>query len=355
MDYKHGGNIYELDISKEKIIDFSANINPLGVSKKLENIIRESIENITNYPDPNYMELRNVISKEYDVDIENIVVGNGGIQLIHNVIEFLNFENALIVTPTFVEYEKAVKRFNKKVNYYKLNEKNDFKLDINSLLKKNLSNEELIIICNPNNPTGKYIDKKDLIKLLDYFKENNKFLLLDESFMDFLEDKLSLLDVVKEYENLIIIRSLTKFFSIPGLRLGFLVSNNKKIINNINKFRESWSVNEFANNFGKVIFKDKKYIRDTKKYIKEQRHFLTKELEKFKFLKIYKSSANYIFFKSHINLDLKKELIKYNILIRKCNNYIGLDDNFYRIAVKNKKNNDYLIQCIKEIKEKKID
>ena len=351
MDYKHGGNIYELSVSEFDIIDFSANINPLGYPKKLKESIIKSLSLITSYPDPEYIKLRKSIAKEYDLSFENIIVGNGGIQLIHNAIEFMDFKNALIVSPTFVEYGKAVNRFNKNINHYILKEENDFELDINSFLESNFTNIDLVVICNPNNPTGKYIEKKDIIKMLDVFNEIDIQLILDESFMDFLDDKLSLMNLVNEYKNLVIIRSLTKFFAVPGLRLGFLVTNNQELINKINKFKESWSVNIFANDFGIDIFSDKKFILDTKKYIENERKYLIEKLRTLNIFKVYDSTANYIFLKSKVDIDWKVELLCYNILIRECNNYIGLNNKFYRVAVKDNKNNQILIEKIEKIKD----
>lgn len=349
MNYIHGGNIYKY---KKNIIDFSSNINPLGMPDNLIKDINDSIEDIINYPDPDYIKLRTKIASNYNVDYKNIVVGNGGIQLIHNAIEFINGESILIVSPSFVEYEKASKRFNKEVKYYLLLEENDFKLKIDEFLKFDFNDIDNVIICNPNNPTGKYIEKKDIIKIIEYLKLKNINLILDESFMDFLDDKLSLIDKVNKYDNLIIIRSLTKFFAVPGLRLGFLVSSNNELKNKINKYRESWSVNIFANEFGINVFDNNEYILKTKEYIYSENKYLFEQLNEMNLFKVYSSVANYIFLKSKYEIDWKKELLNYNILIRKCDNYIGLNDRFYRVAVKDNDSNLKLINSIKKIKEK---
>ncbi len=348
MNYVHGGNIYKY---KKGTIDFSSNINPLGVPDNLIKDINNSIENIINYPDPDYNKLRKKIASNYDVDYKNIVVGNGGIQLIHNVIEFINGKSILIVSPSFVEYEKASKRFNKNVKHYLFLEENDFQLNVDEFLKFDFNDIDNVIICNPNNPTGKYIEKKDIIKIIEYLKIKNINLILDESFMDFLDDKLSLIDKAKKYENLIIIRSLTKFFAVPGLRLGFLVTSNNELKNKINKYRDSWSVNIFANEFGINVFDNNEYILKTKEYIYIENKFLFEKLNEINLFKVYSSVANYIFLKSKYEIDWKKELLNYNILIRKCDNYIGLNDRFYRVAVKDNISNRELINSIMKIKE----
>ncbi|MDM8534661.1 aminotransferase class I/II-fold pyridoxal phosphate-dependent enzyme, partial [Clostridiaceae bacterium HSG29] len=147
MNYIHGGNIYKY---KKEVIDFSSNINPLGMPDNLIKDINESIEDIINYPDPDYIKLRKRIAFNYNVDYKDIVVGNGGIQLIHNAIEFINGKSILIVSPSFVEYAKASKRFNKEVKYYLLLEKNDFKLNVDEFLKFDFNNVDNVMICNPN-------------------------------------------------------------------------------------------------------------------------------------------------------------------------------------------------------------
>lgn len=350
MDYKHGGNIYALE-NKEKIIDFSSNINPLGPPEELKETILESCNFIEQYPDPNYTDMRKKLEEIYNLPMDNFVVGNGGIQVIHNVIEFLDFTKALIVVPTFVEYEKALKRFDKAFEYYFLKEENDFLLDSKALLASDLSDIDLVILCTPNNPTGTYIEKEELINLVRSLHQLNINVLIDEAFIDFLDEDMSMMTQVPRYNNLIITRSLTKFFAVPGLRLGFLATSNKTLVNNINQLRESWSVNIFANQLFLKLFNNLKYIEETKKFIVEESNRLYNQLDELKGLKVYKPSVNYILFKSNKNILWKEELLKYNILIRHCNNYVGLDEKFFRIAVKTKKQNNLLIEIMNKIME----
>lgn len=350
MDYKHGGNIYALE-NKEKIIDFSSNINPLGPPEELKESILEACHIIEQYPDPNYTDMREKLEKMYGLPMDNFVVGNGGIQVIHNVIEFLDFNKALIVVPTFVEYEKALIRFGKAFEYYFLEETNDFTLNPMALLASDLSDIDLVILCTPNNPTGAYIDKEELTNLVSNLHQLNINVLIDEAFIDFLDEDMSMMNQVPRYDNLIITRSLTKFFAVPGLRLGFLVTSNKRLVNNINQLRESWSVNIFANQLFLRLFNNDKYIEETKNFIVEEGNRLYNHLEEMKGLKVYKPSVNYILFKSNRNISWKKELLKYNILIRHCENYVGLDEKFFRVAVKSKKQNNLLIEVMNKIME----
>lgn len=350
MDYKHGGNIYGLENSKE-IIDFSSNINPFGPPDHFIKGMMKAYQSIDKYPDPNYTDMRNKIAENFKIPAEYTVVGNGGIQIIHNAIEFLVFEKALIVVPTFVEYEKALRRFNKSFDYFYLNEEDHFEFKIDNLLESDLSNIDLVILCSPNNPTGKYIEKKDLISLTTQLKKRNINIMVDEAFADFLEDNVSMVDQIDRFENLIITRSLTKFFAVPGLRLGFLATSNKKLIKSINKYRESWPVNIFANQLLLELFNNKEYIDKTKKYIVEEGNRLYNQLMKIDDISVYKPSVNYIFFKSKSNIPWKEELLKYKILIRHCNNYVGLNEQFFRVAVKSLKNNNILIKAMNQVME----
>jgi len=287
----------------------------------------------------------------YSIIKDNFVVGNGGIQVIHNAIEFSEFNKALIIGPTFVEYEKALKRFDKEFRYYLLKEENDFVLEIEDLLSSDLSDIGLVILCTPNNPTGAYIKKKDLIGLVSSLNELNINVLIDEAFIDFLDDQMSMMGEIPKYNNLIVTRSLTKFFAVPGLRLGFLATSNEALVNKINQLRESWSVNTFANELFLRVFDDENYIEESKKFIVEEGKRLYNQLKDLQGLEVYKPSVNFIFFKSKKNIPWKVELLKYNILIRQCDNYVGLDERFFRVAVKTKKQNSLLIKVMNKIME----
>lgn len=350
MEYKHGGNIYAYD-KPEDLLDFSSNINPVGLIKNFKKIIIDSIDSVDKYPDPRYEGLKESIASYYNIESKNIILGNGGIQVIHNAIEFFDIQKALIIAPTFVEYEKALKRFSKNFEYYYLKESEDFTLNIEELFNFDMKDIDLVIICSPNNPTGQYLKKKDLLKVLMYLKRKNTKLMIDESFLDFVNEEESIISLVDTYDHFCVIRSLTKFFSVPGLRLGFLVTSHQKLIDNIKQYRESWVVNNFAVSIGKEVFKQSNYINRTRNQMDRERAYLLKELNKFSFIKVYPTSANYILFKLLVDRPLKEMFLDKGILIRHCNNYKGLSAKFYRVAIKERIHNNQLIQVFKEIME----
>ncbi len=336
----HGGNVHkyarEHNISVEEIYDFSANINPLS-NEKLKNYINSA--NILDYPDPDYTALKSSISEFEQIDQEYIIPTNGGIEAIFLLGRYLDVEDITIVTPTFIEYERAFRE--KEISFYPLK---DFSLDVDDLISS--LKTRAVLLCNPNNPTGHVVKKDDLLKLLEYTYKRGIYLIIDEAFIDFIDEG-SLVDRIKDYSNLMITKSLTKFFAIPGIRLGYILSSNKELITSIHRYHMPWSVNSIADHIACNILKDKEYIKKTKDFIKEEREYLYQELLKIKELRVYKSYANFIFFKADEELDTK--LKKYHILIRNCNNYRNMEKGYFRIAVKDREKNKYLISKLREI------
>lgn len=356
MIKKHGGNVHkyarEKGIEKSEIVDFSANINPLGISKNALDQLKYSFEDILNYPDPEYTELLNSISEFENIEKERIILGNGAIECIFLLGEHLKSKHTLLLAPTFVEYERAFSKYNSKISFYNLKEENKFDLNVESLIKNIEENREIpidtVVICNPNNPTGRLTPKNELKKLLDYCNENSIKLVMDEAFVDFTEDEeLNSMKEYLSYSNLIILKSLTKFFAIPGLRLGYLLTSNKKILEDIKSNRIPWVINCMASSIAINSLKDLEYIKRSKECVIKNRLFLMKELLEIKNIIVLKGEANYLLLKSSINL--KEKLSKYNIMIRTCDNYRNMPVGYYRIAVKDEISNNKLIDCLNEI------
>lgn len=344
MIKKHGGNIYEFaekhGIKKENVIDFSANINPLGLSKHIKTALNdESI--ILNYPDPNYTALKHKIAAFENVAMEHIIIGNGGIECLFLLAEALKDKKVVIVVPTFVEYERAFSKFSK-IEFFYLND--DFTLDIEALIEFS-QGSDVVMICNPNNPTGHLIKKE---KLLYLSEQTNQLLIVDEAFIDFTDDEASntLVDQIQDNDQWVILKSLTKFFAIPGLRLGYLMTSHQQILNHINENRMPWSINGIAAKVGETILEDDDYIHETKKWIKTERQWFLDALAALK-IQVYPTQGNYVFFKGPIGLDVL--LAKKGIMIRNCSNYEGLDEGYFRIAIKERSLNKRLLEEMKEI------
>ena len=357
-NFGHGGNIKEIsrnyNINCNEIIDFSANINPLGMPNSVRECIVNNLNQIEKYPDISYFDLKRTIS-EYeneraDKDIissENIILGNGAAEIIYSVVRGANPKKTMILAPTFSEYEEAVSAISKEVILHNLEEENNFKLTDN-ILKEIINNINLLFICNPNNPTGTIISRELLIKILNCARSTNTLVVIDESFLDFLRDDFSMISFIHEYKNLIIIKSLTKFFALPGLRIGYGLAN-KELSKRISKMVPAWNINIFADVCARICLKDKKYIEETVDFMEKERNYLYNELKKVNYLKIYEPSVNFIFFKINKKIDLKEELLKKNILIRSCSNYHNLNEMYFRIAVRTHEENIKILKAINSI------
>ncbi|MDR5587980.1 MULTISPECIES: threonine-phosphate decarboxylase CobD [Clostridium] len=348
----HGGNIKEIarqkGIDYNNIIDFSSNINPLGMSNEVKRAIIDSMDDIKKYPDISYMELKKSISEYEQIDKSYLMLGNGAAEVLFNIVKALNPKKVLIPVPTFSEYKEAVECVNSKVELYKMSENNSFKI-CEDILDKITEEIDLVFICNPNNPTGVLTNRELLMKILIKSKENNSKVLIDESFMDFTIGDFSMVNTIEAFDNLIILKSLTKFFAIPGLRIGYGLCSNKDFTSEVYKITPAWNINTLADVATRVSLQDKNYMRKTIQYMEKEKAFLYNSLKTFKSLKVYEPSVNFIFFKSNLDINLKSELLKHNILIRSCSNYDCLNEYYYRVAVKSREDNTKLISCIKNI------
>ena len=220
-----------------------------------------------------------------------------------------------------------------------------------AMLKENINKFDSLFVCNPNNPNGKV---KNLEKLLDIIVDNNKLLIVDETFMEFVEEeeKYSLVKYVEKYPNLFILKAVTKFFGLPGIRLGYGLTSNNDIIEKIYNYKEPWTINSFADTLSNYIFKDQKYIEDSKEYYIDERNFMLSELKSINSIHVYDTDTNFILIRLNDKRakEIKVELLREgNILIRDASNFIGLDDRYIRIAIKSHKENELLIRHMKKL------
>lgn len=350
-DLGHGANVdnmaKQFGKDEKDIIDFSSNVNPHIISN-LGKYVLEGLEKSRSYPDINYTNLRNNISDYINVDSELIIPGNGATEIIYLLMKSIKNRIA-ILNPTFSEYGRGAKLNNLEVIDFHLKEENNFSIDLDEI-QNNMDRFDSLFVCNPNNPNGKV---KDLNELLDLMIENDKLLIVDETFMEFVgeEEKYSLIGRINQTENLFILKAVTKFFGMPGLRLGYGVTSNKQIIKNIYEYKEPWTINSFAENLSNYLFKDKDYISSSKEYYVNERKFMLQELRNIPKLKVYDTDTNFVLMKLEDgeSNSLKLELFeKYNILIRDASNFIGLDKGYFRVAIKGHEDNKALIEALKK-------
>ena len=385
MDF-HGGNIYKIFREKniKEILDYSSNINPYGIPESLKKRITENLEILERYPDPDYIELRQKLAHLNKVDVSNIILGNGATEIIFLFMKVINPKKILIAAPTFGEYERAVKAMKRvenssilgnsdkkkddenscgkqkiKIEYFELKENDDFKLNIHNLKNELEKKYDLLIMCNPNNPTGKFLKLDETEEILKECNKYNTKLFIDEAFIDFLKDgiKESIINTKEDKQNLFVTRAFTKFFAMPGLRLGYGIYFDKKLEKRISEKKEPWSVNNIAEMAGLTVLDDTKYIEETLKWIAEEKTYVYEKLNEINGIKPYKTEVNFITVKIEDNFILKGlnvkilrgKMIEKGILIRDASNFKFLDERFFRLAIKNRKNNDRVIETLKKI------
>ncbi|MEN8904360.1 MAG: threonine-phosphate decarboxylase CobD [Clostridiales bacterium] len=345
----HGGDIYSyIREKKVKPIDFSANINPMGLPKDVKKCLKNSINSYESYPDIYCNKLVEAISLHENVRNEQIVCGNGAADIIYRMCYAIHPKKALLIAPTFSEYEAALKQVGCEIQYYVLKSENEFKIQSDIL---NLINGlKIVFICNPNNPTGMLIDNKLLYEIAIKCRQINSYLIIDECFLDFTEEKenTSFKKYLCEFDHLVILKAFTKSFAMAGLRLGYCISSNVEFLKNIYKASQPWSVSTPAQIAGVCALKDKEYINKTIYNTAKERKYLTKGLKNIG-LHVFESYTNFILFKIDYNIDLYGKLYEKGILIRKCNDFKELDNRYFRIAVKSHRDNIIILKALNEI------
>ena len=354
--FEHGGNIHHFLRTRETnmpILDFSANINPLGLSDTVNQSIHNSISNVVHYPDPDCYQLKQTIANFYQLKVENLIIGNGAVELLYLLCHVIRPRHSLILAPSFSEYERSAKAANSSIHYLFLSEEDDFKINMNQLIKQ-LVSMEILFIGNPNNPTGNLLSTSEIRQILVAAKQENCYVVVDESFIDFIErdEQYTSRYLLNEFDNLILLQSLTKFYAIPGLRLGF-AAMNEKLIQRLYLAKDPWNVNLLAQSAGVAGLQDIEYQQKSKRFISDNLLIFYRKLAMIKGLKIYQPTVNFILIKllnSGMNAQaLKAILMTENILIRDCSNYPGLNDSFIRIAVKSCSENNILLKNLNAI------
>lgn len=353
----HGGDIYNYN---KKLLDFSSNINPLGIPESFKKELINNIEAFTRYPDIEYRDLRANLGKYLgNIDKKMISVGNGAVELIYKGISVLGCSHAAALSPTFVEYSAASALsnmdFTNMGEYHEMRE--EFSVEkILTYIKKNM----VMILCNPNNPTGSFIKLHDMQFIADELKKKDSFLIVDEAFIEFTDDypQNSMINLIDKYDNVIVIRAATKFFGMPGIRLGFAVTQANNLTDAIKSKLEPWNINSAAVIAGETVFFDEDYIKASREWIKAERQYVYDRLKSMKQIKTYKSYANYHLIKL-LNLDmdawqLKEKMTESGILIRTPGGFNNISNYHVRLAVKDRFSNETMCDTLEWILEGQI-
>lgn len=369
-DHFHGSDLEKVEkvygIHPEDVTSFAANVNPLGISYKLKTTLADRIDAITTYPDRDYTALRTSISNYIHLAKENIIVGNGSTELISLFIQVTAPKKALLITPTYSEYERELALQGGSLDYFPLFEEDGFACDIAKLGEVLQNDYDLLILCNPNNPTSTAISTDSMREILIQCKKaseciskrkgtnHNLYVIVDETYVEFapnIQDVTSI-SLVPEHDHLVVLRGVSKFFASPGLRLGYAATSSTTLLQQINERKNPWTINTLASIAGEIMFSDDEYIRTTKEYIAAERQRVCEHLRKNPHLKVYEPTANFVLvriLKKEITAaDLFEACIKKGLMIRDCVTFPGLDEYYFRICFMSKEKNDELLTQIDE-------
>ncbi|WP_108670986.1 threonine-phosphate decarboxylase CobD [Peribacillus acanthi] len=350
----HGSNPSRLFLSlglpqPEHIIDFSVNLNPIGPPNLSPHSWGEIQKHIIDYPDPECYELRRIISNQENLSVSNVLVGNGAAELIHLIIQsLLREKDVLVVEPTFSEYKKVSLLHSCQVHSYVLREDDGWNINRDELVLR-LKGKAALFLCNPNNPTGVAYNRDLLYSLAKEAKKEGVLFIIDEAFFDFSIHTASMSQFIMDFPNLLILRSMTKMYSMAGVRLGYLLGD-EKLIGKINEHQVTWSVNSIAQNLGIHFLQDGHHVLNTKRFIAKEWKRVSQTIEDLRFI-TSKSCVNFYLLRENQKQDLQDLihfLLKHGIVPRHTYNFTSLKGEYIRLAIKTEQENDELLSVLQK-------
>lgn len=356
MAFDHGGTIYAaaraLGCHPSEILDLSASINPLGLSPAVRSACQSALELVPHYPDPAAQRLTAALGAHFQVPDASVLPANGSTRLIHLLPQVVPGSRGLIVAPAFSEYARALTRHHWQVDYHLLSPDDGFRLELEPLVEEmRRLRPQLLFLCNPANPSGTLYPPRQLLELLDRCAQTGTLLVLDEAFMDFCGEEHSAVAAVVQGGRGIILRSLTKFYALAGLRLGCALAS-PALIELLCAALPPWEVNTMAQFAGAAALADHQYAADTRELIHDERALLADTLARLPGITVFPSTTNYLLLRLGPPLaapSLQRVLLeKHRILVRDCSNFVGLDQRFVRVAVRNRPENERLIEAMRE-------
>ena len=352
----HGGEIWNasrnVGVAINKLLDFSASVNPLGCSPLAKTAVKRALSLVSFYPDNECTELRRTIASYVGrIEPTNVFVGNGATEIIHLFARAFirNDRDAIVVQPTFSEYEYAILlQRARPIHVLRLG---NFEVDHNILLRSVTARTTALFVCNPNNPTGTAQDLRAIERIVREAGKAGVMVLLDECFVDFVDDpsEISLSTTANTYGNLVVLRSLTKTFGLAGLRAGYAIGH-EATIRQLENQRVTWTVNTLAQVAAIAALKDREFLKRSLQLVRKERAFLVRSLQELG-LEVTPPEANFLLARLTGKVDageLKKRLIKRGIVIRDCSRFRGLGSQFIRLAIKTRRENELLLRALRE-------
>ena len=342
--FEHGGDIY----THPGMLDFSASLNPLGIPARAVEALREGVGSFAVYPDPQSRELAAALAAVEGVDPSQVLVCAGATDAITRVCRVLRPAQALVCAPCYLGYEQALQQVGAQVRYVFLHEEDGFEVGL-SVADAIDANVQLVFLANPNNPTGRCLSREVLLACLEQAREARALVVLDECFID-LTDQQGSNGFLDRYDNLVIIKAFTKSYALAGLRLGYALSSNGKLLERMRAAGQPWAVSVPAQLAGVACLQEEGYLERSRALVARERARLQAELKRLGF-RVAPSETNYLLFYANetgVHLSLGSALLSRGILIRSCENFVGLGGGWYRIAVRTPQENDRLIQTLRE-------
>ncbi|MCI7600812.1 MAG: threonine-phosphate decarboxylase CobD [Megasphaera sp.] len=350
--FEHGGNIYQPVPDGGSWLDFSANINPLGLPESVRQALAAHLDAVVHYPDPAGTDLRQSLEGAYGIPAGAMVLGNGAAELFYLYMHTFRPQRVLLPVPSFSEYERAARAAGAVVSYEYLKEDDGFAFPWETL-RRSCGQTDCIILGNPNNPTGTLATADEVLALAEVGARKGTDILVDESFLDFLEsdEAYSVLSQAGDRDNLFVIRSLTKFYALPGLRLGFGVASPLRC-GLMEGHKDGWNVNVLAQYAGVAGLGDQAYQQASRQLVKQEKDWLYHQMKKIPGLCVYPPCVNFVFWKltgaGARTADLAEALRARGLLIRDCANYPGLTAAYGRTAVRTHEENERLVALLRE-------
>lgn len=349
MPARHGGDIYRNPVPH----DFSINLNPLGMPEGVKRRLRETVENWARYPDTRCETLRTALAASHRIPADWILCSNGAADLIYQLVRTLKPKQALLPAPGFAEYEQALIQADCGIRYVRLNPEHQFLPDMRQFCEAVTPDTDLVFFCNPNNPTGHAVPKNQILQLAAHCQENGTRLILDECFCDLLDDPEAFSVVLEagRFPNLFILRAFTKTYAMAGLRLGYGICADRKLLQELSAGRQPWSISVPAQEAGCAALWEPRYLSEARALLKSGRSYLTRELRRLGF-RVYDSDINFILFfyeEEPRPLCLYEACLKRGVLLRDCSNFTGLSYGYYRVCVSRPEENHILVHTLKQI------
>ena len=361
LENDHGGNVYaaarESGRRLYRLIDFSASINPLGPSPRALQAIRNAQAELIHYPDPSCAALRHTLAARHELSHGNFAIGNGSSELIHLLPAALSSRHALIVGPTFSEYARAVAIHGGRVTYINAQRAERYRPPVTEVLaalrasrtrQSSQDRIDLVFLCNPNSPTGQSLRARDVLELVTLASRQKIWVMVDETFVEYCENQ-SVLTRVGDYPYLLVLRSFTKFYALPGLRIGYLVGP-PKVIERIREWQPPWSVNTLAQVAARAALEDQRYAQRSLTFMRTERSRFAGKLASLVDVTVYHSAANFLLVELPPLMSasrLANALRKQGLLIRDCSSIPGLNNRTVRMAVRTPAQNHRLITALR--------